>query len=410
MKNEVKKLFDEVTPIKSDKEILYGVLGKAKEMESTNSNNKIRIKKPIIAVIAAAAAASLGVTGAAAAGLINFDSLFGNRIKAESNELGEALLCKAENFSYTVSDDNYEISLNGISGSATDIIANLEISRKDGTPVIDCFVNEYNPEIGLHGHEECIISSYDKKNYDRFLGSTSKYSINDEGNIEIVYVIGDEDMSAVPVSNETIKIFSAKIYPIEPYFDYVVEEKKAVYMFEDGELTYFENNTDNKIEVDTSSVHYLDLVWSAEFDYIPSEMALKTIDKSYHSDSDKMEVKAYHYENDVETTQDAVIENIDIKLTSTFATFTCDMVYEEPENGDIPFPDIEQIYLIRKDGTKTLMIMNSGHGPYDGGFSISYRYCSYFKDNGDGSFFADYIAVDLNDVTGIEINGKLYEL
>jgi len=410
MKNEVKKLFDEITPVKSDKEILYGVLGKAKTMENTNNKRKISIKKPIIAVIAAAAAASVGVTGAAAAGLINFDSLFGNTIKSENITLGEELLCKAENFSYTVSDDNYEISLNGISGSATDIIANLEISRKDGTPVIDCFVNEYNPEIGLHGHEECIISSYDEKNYDRFLGRTSKYKINDDGNIEIVYVMGNHDINANPVANETIKIFGAKIYPIEPYFDYVVEENKAVYIFENGNLSYFENNTDNEIEIDTSGVHYLDLVWSAEFDYIPSEMALKTIDKSYHSDSDKMEVKAYHYKNDVKTTQDAVIENIDIKLTSTFATLTCDMIYEEPENGDIPFPDIEKAYLVRKDGSKTLMTMYSGRGPYEGGFSIAYRYCSYFKDNGDGSFFADYIAVDLNDVKGVEINGKLYEL
>ena len=410
MKNNVKKLFDKVTPVRSDFEILEGVLRKAEEMDNRNSSKKINIKKPVIAVIAAAAAASLGVTGAAAAGLINFDSLFGNRIKAESVKLGEELLCKAENFSYTVSDDNYEISLNGISGSATEIIANIEISRKDGTPVVDSFVNEYNEEIGIHGHEECIISSFDEKNYDRFLGRTSKYSINDEGNIEIVFVVGDKDINAVPVSNETIRITGEKIYPIEPYFDYVVEENKAVYMFEDGELTYFENNTYNEIELDTSSVHYLDLAWSAEFDYVPSEAALKTIDKSYHSDSDKMEVKAYHYKNDVKTTQDAVIENIDLRLTSTFATLTCDMIYEEPENGDIPFPDIERAYLIRKDGSKTLMVMNSGHGPYEGGFSIAYSYCSYYKDNGDGSFFADYIAVDLNDVTGIEINGKVYQL
>ena len=409
MKNDIKNAFERITPTRSNDEILSYVLRRSNDMEKLNNKKKISFKKPVIAICAATLTATLCVTGAAAAGLFSFDDIFGSRIKAENTDLGEALMCSAENFTYTVSDDDFEIKLNGITGSGTEIIANLEISRVDGTPVVDSFVNEYNPEDGVYGHNENQVA-YKSNGYKKDLGGTGKYEINDDGNIEIVYVIGNTDIDSDPVANERIILNGAKIYPMDAYFDFLCEDNNAVARFENGELIYFKNCTDESIEVDTSPVHYLDLFWSAEFTYVPSDLALKTIKKSYFSSDDELECKSYLYDNsDNKIELDCKVKFIDMKFTSTYATVAFDVEYETLENGDIPFPNIEKAYLVRKDGSKILMIMNSGHGANDEDYSFTYKYCSRYEELESGGAFIDHIAVDLTDAVGIEINGKLYE-
>lgn len=408
MKNDIKNAFEKITPVRSNDEILSYVLRRSNDMENMTSKKKISFKKPAIAICAAAAAATLCVTSAAAAGLFRFDDIFGSRIKAENNDLGEALMCSAENFTYTVSDDDYKIELNGISGSATEIIANIEISRVDGTPMVDSFVNEYDPEDGLHAHEEWLIKSGDMKDYERYLGGTGKYSINEEGNIEAVYVIGNTEIDGVSVANETIEISGARLYPIDKYLDFLIEENGGTYSFHNGEIKYYKNNTEDEIELDTSSVHYLDLFWSAEFTYVPSEEALKTI-RNAHTTDEKFDITLVSADENNETSE--FIGTIDINnilMTSTYATIEFDMEYDAPDVS-FPFPDFEEVYLVRGNGSKIPMFLHSGHGPYKGGFVATLRYYSYLKYNGDGSFFIDYIAVDLTDAVGVEINGNLYE-
>ncbi len=409
MKNDIKKAFEKITPVRSNDEIFSYVLRRSSDMENMTSKKKISFKKPVIAICAAAITATLGVTGAAAAGFFSFDDIFGIRIKAENIDLGEALMCKAENFSYTVSDDDYKIELNGISGSGTEIIANLEISRIDGTPVVDSFVNEYNENDGIYGHNENLVA-YKSKGYKKDLGGTGKYEINDDGNIEIVYVIGNTDIGSDPVANEKIILNGAKVYPTDKYFDFLCEDNNALAWFKDGKLVYYKNGTDETVEIDTSPVHYLDLFWSAEFTYVPSEEALKTVTRSYFSADDELKCKSHIYDNNGNKTElDCTVKFIDMKFTSTYATIAFDMEYNELENGDIPFPDIEKAYLVRKDGSKILMIMNSGHGGYSEDYSFTYKYCSYYEEIEGGGAFIDHIAVDLTDAIGIEINDKLYE-
>ncbi len=409
MENNIKSLFDKITPVRSDEEILRGVLGKAENMEKHTEKKKFRFRKPVIAAIAAAAAVSLGVTGAAASGIISFDKFFGNRIKAENAELGEALMCSAENFTYTVSDDDYKIELNGISGSNTEIIANLEISRVDGAPVTDYFVNEYNSEDGIYGHEDNRVA-YKPSYYETNMGGTGKYKINDKGNIEIVYVIDKADIDSPSLSNEKIILYGAKIYPTDAYFDFLREDNNALACFEKGELIYYKNGTDESVVIDTSPVHYLDLFWSAEFTYVPSDKALKTVSRSYFSEEDKLNCKSYLYDDNQNKTEiDCTAKFLDMKFTSTCAIISFDMEYKALENGDIPFPNIEKAYLVREDGSRILMVMHSGQGVNHTDYSFTYKYCSNYEEIEGGGVIIDHIAVDLTDAVGIEINGKLYE-
>lgn len=131
MKAEYNKLFDKITSDLSDDELLYAALRKAEAMET----KKKSIKKPVIAACAAAAVVALGITGAAAAGVLRFDELFGKQITAPSEELAADLMGQAQVLNTTCSNDDYVVQLKGVTGTANSIIANIGAARSDGKPI-----------------------------------------------------------------------------------------------------------------------------------------------------------------------------------------------------------------------------------------------------------------------------------
>lgn len=131
MKAEYNKLFDKITSDLSDDELLYAALRKAEAMET----KKKSIKKPVIAACAAAAVVALGITGAAAAGVLRFDELFGKQITAPSEELAADLMGQAQVLNTTCSNDDYVVQLKGVTGTANSIIANIGAARSDGRPI-----------------------------------------------------------------------------------------------------------------------------------------------------------------------------------------------------------------------------------------------------------------------------------
>ncbi|MBQ8194659.1 MAG: hypothetical protein IJZ47_04760 [Oscillospiraceae bacterium] len=130
MRKEYNRLFDKITSSMSDKELLEAALRKAENMKSEKKT--INIRKPIVIACAAVAVLACGATAAAVTGLLDFDTLFGNRIVAENEQLGYELIGDARDVVITCSDNNYNVSLNGVTGNANSIIASVEISRKDG--------------------------------------------------------------------------------------------------------------------------------------------------------------------------------------------------------------------------------------------------------------------------------------
>lgn len=131
MKAQYNKLFDKITSDLSDDELLYAALRKAEAMET----KKKSIKKPVIAACAAAAVVALGITGAAAAGVLRFDELFGKQITAPSEELAADLMGQAQVLNATCSNDDYVVQLKGVTGTANSIIANIGAARSDGRPI-----------------------------------------------------------------------------------------------------------------------------------------------------------------------------------------------------------------------------------------------------------------------------------
>lgn len=87
MKAEYNSVFDKITPVMSNDELLAGVLGKAEKMD----NSKKRIRKPIIAVCAAAITICGTITAVGASCEWDFNKLFGDffKGKTEISEIAE---------------------------------------------------------------------------------------------------------------------------------------------------------------------------------------------------------------------------------------------------------------------------------------------------------------------------------
>lgn len=139
MKNRVNEFFDNVTPVRSDDEIIADVLRKAENMNK--QTKKFNIKKPVIAACAAVCILGAGVTAAAATGLIDFEAIFSRHIAAENDMVAGKLLANVDSVVTQVSDDNYNAELKAVISDSGTIIGCIELSRKDGAPIADGFVD-----------------------------------------------------------------------------------------------------------------------------------------------------------------------------------------------------------------------------------------------------------------------------
>lgn len=135
MKTEYIRLFDKITSDLSDDELLQATLRKAdKAMEE---NKRKGIRKPVMVVCAVAAVVALGVTGAAAAGVLRFDELFGKKITAPTEQLANDLMGAASDVDIVCSDENYEVLLKGVTGTENSVLASIGVARRDGKPVCE---------------------------------------------------------------------------------------------------------------------------------------------------------------------------------------------------------------------------------------------------------------------------------
>lgn len=376
MKNEIVGLFSKVKPIRSDEEMLRGVLRKAEEMKTTK--NRISIKKPIIVIAAVIAAAMLGVTGAAAAGIIEFDKIFGGYITAENEELGEKLLSVDNDFRCSVSDDDYVIELKGVTGSASEIIAKLEFKRTDGKPVIDYFVNGYKPDQN--------ISSADNVNCIGMVGY-NQYTINESGNIDI-----DLNFCASsPISGEILTAKGFGFYPSETLFDFIAENN----------VPY-----ENIPEADTSSIVYIPVEWSFSFGYFPTEKALIEIEAEELNTPVSLNATAYTSDGSEDFTDEFTVNKINLTATRGYLT----LITENPEYEcyGISATNGNDISFIKKDGTEITAFISysstSANGTIECGILYSQEPVEFDE---NGYIQPKMIAADISEFKDIEINGVI---
>lgn len=307
-------------------------------------------RKP--AVIAAAAAVLMvgGVTAGAATGLFNFNEVF-HSVNAESEALGEALLGAADNIRASISDDDYVVELKGVTGSPSSLLANIEISRADGKP-INWLKNAY-----------VDVTDITLENADSFSGGSYNYGLNEQGvlSIDWEHRLGYDKLLVGELLMEGTVSLSGNVN------------------LEDGD-----------------SIKKLD--WTIEFDYTPSEESLKIAKAADVSENCMLNV----YGNLEETEYDGCELDVNaITLTSTFAILNGKMLNEDAVMYGLT--NTNDVRLIKNDGSEIVAWLLGYSGSFDGGIDFTMEY--YDDEN-----FINNLAINVDEIKAISINGTVYEL
>lgn len=350
MKEDITRLFDKITPIRSDDEIIANVIGKAENMEEKNTKKSKGLRKPLIAACAAVTVLAVGVT-AAATGLIDFNALFGGRISAHNENVNDALLAKVSDVVINSDSDEYTLELGGVISTGNFLAGSFDIVRTDDTPVVD---HMYTPEMeGRFDSNEWWTSLYDADgnsvdaapgdSLEHYLG----FVINDEGNISCNFHFNSKEL--VSLAEKAEFTFSA---------DWLKHEgARPINM-------------------------------TLAFDYEASDEALRT--KSIVADGKTIPL---------ETTTAKVIDS---KFGCLSGTFTLEYeLHNEDYNFDYPTA------LILNDGTEMPICLCSltSYQYTDLGIgveTINFVYSSELDGN--------ITAFDIDDIKGITMNGTVFDL
>ncbi|MBE6902258.1 MAG: DUF4179 domain-containing protein [Ruminococcaceae bacterium] len=308
------------------------------------------IKKPAI-IAAAAAVVLVGGATAAATHILGFNQIFGGIFHSESDALGEKILATAENVQYTVSDENYAIKLNGVTGSPANIILNFEICRADGLPINeskDTFVD---------------VAFLDFKNIEAG-GGKYYYEANEAGSIDVEWEqrIKEEDL----INGKYICAGPMEFY---------------------GAANFEDNGDINMLE------------FSVSFDYTPTEESMKQLTVADTSQDCIIKCSYFNeqevFENECDITS--------LTLTNSVGVLEADLT--GIDGSRVPFCNLNDgndIKLIKTDGTEVLCAFSGGTAD---DIHVSYTIHYYVDD-----WYCDQLVVDLNEIEAISINGTVYEL
>ncbi len=387
--------FSTLTPLTANEEIIRNVTERAEKMEK---KKRISIKKPIIAVCAAVAAVAVGTTGAAAAGLINFNEIFGGTIKTQSNELGEKLIANVSDVKWTVSDDDYAVNLKGVTGTDDSLLAVIEIERADGQPVKDYLKNlDFLHESGFLTLFESVKLN---GGFNREGAGGCNSRINDDGNIEITF-----DRSQEGMSGTTFELNSIGFYPTKEYHDTtlnVIDPMKCLGLH--GYSSEFYLNEDEKACLE--EIKLLDLSWSLEFTYTPTEEGEKDILADDFEEAVKLCVQVSKGdEAGVYESFDMAVE--ELKADSMGAVLKLSFVPAgyEPfwDYSFLPIMEKNEIKFINKDGTEISVTLGAWNSQAENDKCSIELMLGY----SDGE---NIIAADVSEITAIEINGTAIKL
>ncbi len=395
MKQEYNKLYDKISPILSNEELIEKMLRKAENMDN---KKKIRFKKPLTAIVAAAIAVTAATATAAATGIIDFKTIFGDFISIADENAANSLLSQPKDLKWAVSDNNYEIKMNGVAGTDSCVLMNFEIVRKDGNPVVDYFLNKTVDNSlgtvfgGVHGREVDGGIVY----------QDWKFSINENGNIQ-AYIIADIKDN---INGTVIECSGSNFYPDERLINYELEHK-VFRNIKNGETGLYHPGgalATNHSIVDPEILGLM-LDWSLEFSYVAPENC--TVTKKITNTDESLVINKYI--NDAES--DKIPLPLEMKIIESSFNHVSGKItteFYEPESArhTLTYTDENEIFIITEDGAEIpVSIHEFGGSCTDSGYTQMYLNVIYSADNS-----YEITVIDVNTITAIKINGTVFNL
>lgn len=363
---------------------------------------KISAKRILGTAAAVCGVLVCGVTAVGAAGLIDFDEVFGNRVSVSDSELASSLVGTVNNFKYKVSDKDYKIDIKGVTGDGSSVLVAAEILRKDGTPVTDCFANPVPPDerqlVPLSQNADVLTEVPYCYSMD--------YRVNKSGNIDIFISFGGSD-GGMDGSKMIFK--GENFYPAGEYIKFERQnEKDEAVQTEHVKYRDPVAVPDNSGAVtDINDILALGLKWEFSFTYRQSDKSKQVKSLDAPEESFSLNMRLHMFDPAEDHFYDVTAQPSYIEAGSTGGRI--DYVYKdtgyEPNRAYVTgITENNEVYIIMKDGERIRSSFNGGYESPDGNICT----CSYgltYWDEDDREIF-----IEADDITAISINGTVYEL
>lgn len=367
-RERIKRAFESISP---SEELVGSVLAAGSRRTAAGTARKRRL--PATFTAAAAGLLLAAGLGAAVSGTIDFKSVFGGYVRVADDTLANSLMGQVSNVSYKVSDDDYMITVTGVTGSKNTLMAIAEISRKDGSPVVDSFVNKPQSDHLMDFDMRFDISGFGSYGS---AGGGIGASVNEKGNIGIFLDISSERA----LSGKTITMEGVNFYPGELYRDFLNENQIGKSITKDHRGYVHWNGGNEPVDISDESVMGLPLEWTLSFKYTASDKALavkkyvmsdKNASESvsfyqsiYHINTDPDGISrledSFEYES-VCTVREIEISAADIILNVSYPLSE----YEFSPEYSVMKSVGNEAYLIRTDGSRIPLKIGSRTGQSD---------------------------------------------
>lgn len=364
---------------------------------------KISAKRILGTAAAVCGVLVCGVTAVGAAGLIDFDEVFGNRVSVSDSELASSLVGTVNNFKYKVSDKDYKIDIKGVTGDGSSVLVAAEILRKDGTPVIECFANPVPPD------ERQLVTL--SQNADVLTEVPYCYSmdyrVNKSGNIDIFISFGGSDGG---MEGSKMLLKGENFYPAGAYIDFKYNNPNE----EDAytEYTYTQcgessENISNNVPTNLNDILALDLKWEFSFTYRQSDKSQQVKSLNAPEESFPINLNVHKVGTKDEFICKLTAHPSYIEAGSTGGRI--DFEYEDTGyDGNLDYSanihDNNDVYIVMNNGSLIRSSFDGGSVFPDGDICRCSFNLTYWDER-------DYkIFIEADDITAISINGTVYEL
>ena len=409
------------------KSAFAGVKPSQELMSRLNDKNRKKRKIRYSSIKIAAAAAAVFIIGGSAvyaASEMNFIDIFGNYVHVADSELADSLMGAVHNFRYKVSDDDYAIRINGVSGDSSNMILIAEIYRKDGTPVTDYLKNFPEDETDIYMPENHYVRS--------FSGASSSWhsEINKDGNIQMYYEVS---LSESTIKGKRFYAGGSDIYSFSLLNDF--REKNNVYVWYNPSEKKNEFKTylsDEIVDISDEDVIVLRLDWNFSFRYNPSEKS-ESVKKCSDTDSSfELYNNIIFFSSDGKAGTESKETWFTCKPSNiAFTSVEGEMVYsfediflsdnDVSENSNYIIDPVfradgencNDIYIIKEDGNRIDLIFGANKDGVSGNIrtvNTSIQYIEYTGESNDEHRKYNQVFADVSEFSELYINGTVYKL